>query len=599
LLVSVALAAASTPAAAKPEQGRVLHLQAKERVMIGFENMPGAADVAAVEAAGGIVRAQYSHFPVLGVEVPVEALNGLRNNPRVRYVELDQLRFADAQTLPWGIDHVEADLAWPTTQGEGSKVAVLDTGGDPDHPDLSYAGGVNFAGWLRDGRTAPKWWNDGNGHGTWTSGTVAALDNTIGVVGVAPAVSVYAVKVLSNSGSGWDSDIAQGIDWAIGADMDVISMSLGGPGYSAALAEACQSAWDAGLVIVAASGNEGDGNPATEELSYPAALPTVMSIGASNPSDGLASFSNTGSHVSLVAPGVSVQSTYKGGGYATGDGTSAACPHVAGAAALALAADPTLTNAQVWSLLTSTARDLGPAGWDPGFGDGLVDAATAVGAIASPVVYDAAVTSLSAPGAATLGDLVGVDVEVANYGAYTETFHLTVLDTVDSEEFGSTDVTLAAGAKATYSFTWDTTGNSTGDHTLLAWVTLAGDERPENDSRTTEVNLTIAPPPVTGLDISVTTDQAVYARGQRVYITVLATDGGSPAVPLGGVYNFVEVVTASGNLYIGDGFTAADGQSVYRFKPKTRDGFGTYFVVVLGDSGLYQDADSTTFEVVR
>jgi subtilisin len=566
--------------------------------MVGFDQMPGAADIAAVEAAGGIVRARYSHFPVLCVELPVDALGGFRNNPHVRYVEVDQLRFASVQTLPWGIDHVEADLAWSTTQGEGIKVAVLDTGGDPDHPDLSYAGGVNFSGWLRDGRTAERWWNDGHGHGTWTSGTVAALDNTIGVVGVAPAASVYAVKVLSNSGSGWDSDIAQGIDWAIGAGMDVISMSLGAPGYSTALADACQSAWNAGLVIVAAAGNEGDGNLATEELSYPAALPTVMSIGASNQSDGLASFSNSGSHLSLAAPGVSVQSTYKGGGYATFNGTSGACPHVAGVAALALAADPTLTNAQVWSLLTATARDLGPAGWDPGFGYGLVDAAAAVGAIASPVLYDATVTSLSAPGAATLGDLVGVDVEVANYGAYTETFHLTVIDTVDTEEFGSTSVTLGPGAKATYSFTWDTVGNSTGDHTLLAWVTLAGDERPENDSRTAEVNLTVAPPPATGLDISVSTNQAVYARGQWVYITVLATDGGSPAQPLGGVYNFVQVVTASGRLYLGEGYTAGDGESVYRFKPKSRDGFGTYFVVVLGDSGLYQDTDSITFDVL-
>ncbi len=567
--------------------------------MVGFDRMPGAAEVAAVAAAGGIVRATYSHFPVLCIELPVEALGGLRNNPRVRYVEVDQIRFITAQTVPWGVDHVDADLAWSTTQGEGIKVAVLDTGGDPDHPDLSYAGGVNFSGWLRDGRTGARWWRDGHGHGTWTSGTVGALDNDIGVVGVAPAVSLYAVKVLSNSGSGWDSDIAQGIDWAIGTDMDVISMSLGGPGYSIALAEACQSAWDAGLVIVAASGNEGDGNPATEELSYPAALPTVMSIGASSQSDSLASFSNTGSHLSLVAPGVSVESTYRGGGYATFNGTSGACPHVSGVAALVLAADPTLSNADVWSLLTGTARDLGPAGWDPGFGYGLVDAAAAVGAIASPVVYDATVTSMLAPGAATLSDLVGVDVEVANYGAYTETFHLTVVDTVDNEEFGSTSVTLAAGGKATYTFTWDTAGNSVGDHTLVAWVTLSGDERPENDSRTAEVSLTVAPPPATGLDISVTTDKAVYARGQWVYITVLATDGSSPALPLAGVYNFVQVVTASGRLYIGEGFTAADGRSIYRFKPKSRDGFGTYFVAALGDSGLYQDSDSASFEVVR
>jgi subtilisin len=567
--------------------------------MVGFSDMPGPADVAAIQAAGGIIRAAYARFPVLCAELPVQAVNGLQRNPHVRYVELDHLRYVSAQTLPWGVDHIDADLAWATTQGEGVRVAVLDTGGDPDHPDLSYAGGVNFAGWRRDGSTGSRWWNDGHGHGTWTSGTVGALDNGIGVVGVAPAASVYAVKVLSNSGSGWDSDIAQGIDWAIGAGMDVISMSLGGPSYSAALADACQSAWNAGILVVAAAGNEGDGNPATEEVSWPAALPTVMSIGASTSADGLASFSNTGSHLSLVAPGVSVHSTYKGGTYATFNGTSGACPHVAGAAALALSADPTLTNAEVRSLLTATAVDLGPAGWDGGFGYGLVDAFAAVGGVATPVLYDAAVTNLSAPGTATVGDLVSVDVEVANNGAYTETFFVTAIDSIDGEEFGSESVTLAAGAKTTRGFTWDTAGNSVGEHVVLAWVTLAGDERPSNDSRSVEIVLSAVPPPATGLDISVTTDKSVYRRGEWIYITVLATDGGSPGVPLAGVYNFVEVLTASGNLYIGDAFTGPDGRTVYRLKPKPRDGVGTYLVLVLGDSGLYQDADSTSFEVVR
>jgi subtilisin len=295
-------------------------------------------------------------------------------------VEPDQVRYAISQTLPWGVDHIDADVAWSTTQGAGAKLAILDSGGGFDHPDLSYAGGVNFSGKRKDGSTSPGDWGDINGHGTWVSGIAAGLDNTIGVVGVAPAASLYAVKVLGNSGWGWDSDLAQGIDWAITNGMDVISMSLVGFGYSTALAEACQRAWDAGIILVAAAGNEGDGDPATEEISYPAAFPSVIAVAATTQADGLASFSNTGSYLGLSAPGVAVLSTYKKGRYATFSGTSASCPHVAGVAALVISANPYLTNAQVRSLLGETARDLGPTGWDPGFGYGLVDAAAAVAA---------------------------------------------------------------------------------------------------------------------------------------------------------------------------------------------------------------------------
>jgi len=357
---------------------------ASERVLVGFVDLPGPLEMAAVRGAGGVITARYTHLPVVAAELPASAVSRLMGNPRVRYVEPDQVRYAVAQTLPWGVDHIDADLAWSTTRGANVNLAILDTGGDYDHPDLAYAGGVNFAGKRKDGSTSPRDWDDGNGHGTWTSGIAAAVDNHIGVVGVAPAASLYAVKVLGTSGYGWDSDIAQGVDWAIDYGMDVISMSLGGPGSSTTLAEACQRAWDAGIVLVAAAGNEGDGDPETAEISYPAAYPEVIAVGATNAADELASFSNTGPHLALSAPGVSVLSTYKRGKYATGSGTSASCPHVSGVAALVLSADPTLTNAQVRSLLEQTARDLGPAGWDAGFGYGLVDAAAAVAAAVGP-----------------------------------------------------------------------------------------------------------------------------------------------------------------------------------------------------------------------
>jgi subtilisin len=572
----------------------------RERVLIGFADMPGPADAAAVQAAGGVVRASYQHLPMLAAEVPSRAIAGLERNPRVTYVEADQVREAIAQTLPWGVDHIDADLAWATARGGGVKLAILDTGGDYDHPDLHYAGGVNYYGSRKDGSTAPGDWNDGNGHGTWTSGIAAALDNGIGVVGVAPDVSLYAVKVLSNSGMGWDSDIAQGIDWAIGHGINVISMSLGGSGYSAGFADACQRAWDAGIVLVAAAGNEGDGNPATEEISYPAAFPSVIAVGATTQADDLASFSNTGSYLELTAPGVSIYSTYKGGGYATYSGTSASCPHVAGVAALVLSTSPGASNAQVRTLLEGTARDLGPAGWDPGFGYGLVDAYAAVSAAASPVQYDAAVTAISAPDSAVIGDLVQVAVTVANAGTDVVSFDVSLAESPDGTAFPDQSVlNLAPGDMATLTFDWDTTGYTAGSHTLLASVLLAGDEQPANDSQSTQVTLTTSTPPPAGLDITVTTDKASYQRRDRVYITVSATDGGSPPVALADVYNLVEVVTASGNIYTGEGYTGSDGTSVYWFAPKQKDGYGTYYVLAYGDNGVYVDTGSTTFTVAR
>jgi subtilisin len=567
--------------------------------MVGLAGPAGPADVTAIQALGGTVHAAYAHLSLLAAELPAPALARLARNPRVRYVEPDQVRYAIAQTLPWGIDHIDADIAWSSARGAGVKLAILDTGGDYDHPDLSYVGGVNFAGWLRDGSTAPAQWDDKNGHGTWTSGIAAALDNDIGVVGAAPDASLWAVKVLSNSGTGWDSDIAQGIDWAIGSGMDVISMSLGGPGYSTALAEACQDAWEAGMIIVAAAGNEGDGDPSTEELSYPAAYPTVIAVGATTQTDGLASFSNTGSFLELGAPGVSVYSTYKGGGYASYSGTSASCPHVSGVVALVLSADPGLTNGQVRALLADTARDLGAAGWDAGFGYGLVDAGAAVAAAVSAPEYDAAVTGISAPSSATVGDIVNVTVDVANNGLHEETIEVAVTESPEGEAVGSQSVSLPAGGSTTVNFSWDTGGNTVGDHTLVATAFLVGDERSSNDSRGAETTLTEYVPPPTGLDITVSTNKGVYTRGEWVYITVLATDGGSPSVPQPGVYALVEVATAAGAIYISDGYTGTNGTVVYQFKPKPKDGYGTYLVAALGDNGLYTDADNTAFEVMK
>lgn len=294
---------------------------------------------------------------------------------------------SSGQTLPWGISRIHADDAWATSTGATVKVAVIDTGIQADHPDLkdNIKGGTRF---YVQGSTVyqDSRWGDDNGHGTHVAGTIAARDNTVGVVGVAPNVELYAVKVLDKFGNGPWSAVAAGVRWAADNGMDVASMSLGGAGGSWALYAAVDYALAHGVVLIASSGNSGDGSPATDEISYPAGYDGVIAVGATSSTDAVASFSSSAPYVTLCAPGVSVYSTYKSSRYATLSGTSMAAPHVAGAAALVLAttisaaydadSDGAWDPAEVKAKLQDTATDIGAAA--NSCGAGLVDAAAAV-----------------------------------------------------------------------------------------------------------------------------------------------------------------------------------------------------------------------------
>lgn len=282
-----------------------------------------------------------------------------------------------AQVLPWGIDRVDAELVFAAgNAADPVKVGVIDTGVAKDHPDLkaNLKGGVNTI-------SPRKSWNDDNGHGSHVAGIVGALNNTIGVVGVGPAVDLYAIKVLGANGSGFLSDVIEGIQWAAANGMEVVNMSLGTSSDIPSFRDAVVAAHNAGVVLVAAAGNSGGA------VSFPAAYPEVIAVSATDQDNALASFSSRGPEVDLAAPGVSVYSTYKGSGYATLSGTSMAAPHVAGAAALLLNTAPGLydTNAngkwdpvEVQQKLQEKAVDLGTVGFDEWYGWGLVNAWNAV-----------------------------------------------------------------------------------------------------------------------------------------------------------------------------------------------------------------------------
>jgi len=310
----------------------------------------------------------------------------LKAHPAVLRVEDDAVVYTQArppqppppppaEVLPWGVDRIDADLVWDTNHdlvvdlganaGGGVKVAVLDTGIDLDHPDLqdNVKGGINTINLLKSA-------DDDNGHGTHVAGIIAGVDNNVGVLGTAPQAELYAVKVLNKQGFGFVSDIIEGLQWSIDNNMQVVNMSLGTSSDVPSFHDALIAAYNSDIVLVAAAGNSGPGD---NTVLYPARYAEVIAVSATDSTDTIASWSSRGPEVELAAPGVSIYSTYKGGGYKTLSGTSMACPHVVGTAALVIASGIT-DNEQVRAKLQITADDLGVSGQDNLYGYGLVDA---------------------------------------------------------------------------------------------------------------------------------------------------------------------------------------------------------------------------------
>ncbi|MEN6545276.1 MAG: S8 family peptidase [Armatimonadia bacterium] len=341
-------------------------------VLIGFTKAPGAAEEGLVRGASGKIKYTYHIIPAIAARLPAQAVAALAHNPRVAYIEEDAIATASADTVPWGITRVKADLLWAGNTASGVKVAVIDTGLDYRHPDLApnYKGGYDYVN--RD--TDPM---DDNGHGTHCSGTVAAAVEGTNVVGAGPGIALYGVKVLNWAGSGSYSDIIAALQWCVTNGMQVASMSFGGSRGSTSLQNACAAAYNANVVLVAAAGNSGKANGRGNTVLYPAKYSSVIAVAAIDSNNVRASWSSSGAEVEIAAPGVSIVSDRLGGGLITYSGTSMACPHVAGCAALTIASGVTKA-ATVRNRLDATALDLGAAGRDALYGYGLVDAQRAV-----------------------------------------------------------------------------------------------------------------------------------------------------------------------------------------------------------------------------
>ncbi|MDP2926852.1 MAG: S8 family peptidase [bacterium] len=325
--------------------------------------VPDRSAAAKLAASPGVVRVED--------DVVVEAL--IRGGISARSFKPAPTQ--PAEVLPWGVDRIDAEKVWPNT-ADPIKVGIIDTGISKDHPDLkaNIKGGVNTI-------NPRKSWNDDNGHGSHVAGITAGLDNEIGVIGVGPKIDLYAIKVLSASGSGYLSDVIEGIQWAMANGMQVINMSLGTASDVQSLHDAVIAAKGAGIVVVAAAGNSGESSDPS--VIFPAAYPEAIAVSATDQNNVIASWSSRGPEVDLAAPGVSIYSTYKGTGYATLFGTSMAAPHVTGSVALVLNtpvgsydanANSVWDPDEVQAKLQATVTDLGIAGPDNLYGWGLVNA---------------------------------------------------------------------------------------------------------------------------------------------------------------------------------------------------------------------------------
>jgi subtilisin len=537
-------------------------------VLITFAGQPGPADEALVRAAGGQVRYTYHLVPGMAASLPAQAVAALQNNPRIVAIEPDGRVEAYQFDLTWGVNRIgSATVHAAGLTGAGVRVAVFDSGIEYTHFELShaYAGGYDYVNDDND----PL---DDNGHGTHVSGTIAAADDDSYVVGVAPGVQLFAVKMLDASGNGDLSDVIAGLQWAVDNGIQVANHSYGTSADPGTLfQQAFANSAAAGLLHVAAAGNTGNCRGTGNNVGYPARYDTVIAVAATDQTDARACFSSTGPAVELAAPGDWIWSSYINGDIAAGSGTSMASPHVTGAAAILFGAGVTSAS-EVRQLLTSTAEDLGDAGRDKLFGYGLVNVAAAVAAAGPvpPAVHVALATDKATYADPDTTAVLTVSVTDQNGAAVPG---LGAGSFVTSLDGGSAAVTFVeSSTPGTYTGALDITALPDGPHSLTVQVisgALTG-------SDTASFLIGSTPEPGT---IHVTT--ITYASGggrggkRNLSITVTTVDGqGAPvANATVGVIVYVNDLPWA----FGEGATDTQGRVVFQ---SSNAPDGTYFTYV-------------------
>lgn len=394
-MFSVVIVYAMAVAALACRAGRPAYASHRRKIVVFDANIDPAKHDSIVESCGGCVK---KALPLINAAACVfaeedKAMAFLARHAEVKWIEDDiTLAIVSSPALstreevqcpgagrpglfkqgtPWGVMRIDAPLVWTQATGKGVRVGIVDTGVNMSHPDLCE----NIKGRF-DAISETEGTGDDNGHGTHVAGIIAALDNGFGVVGVAPEADIYAVKSFDSKGKGLASDIIQGIEWCIDQNVHIINMSFGTTESSKALELAISRAAEEGILLVAASGNTGGQN----SVLYPARDPHVVAVAASTQTDEIAAFSSSGPEVDITGPGADISSTYKGQWYKTLSGTSMACPHVTGVAALVLSAAPDLSAKEVEKLIYATATPMDEFPREKQ-GAGLVNARAAVASV--------------------------------------------------------------------------------------------------------------------------------------------------------------------------------------------------------------------------
>lgn len=463
-------------------------------------------------AAVGIQR-KLDNLGIKMVRVPrgreEEFAQSLGGETEFEFAEPDFLVMPDEVTpddpnygSQWHLPTIAGPTAWEESTGEGIVVAIIDTGVNGNHADLS--------GIVLPGRNIPSGNNDSSdimGHGTAVAGTVAAKgNNTLGIASVAYNAEILPVRISNRTdGYALHSDMAAGITWAADHGARVANLSYG-VGDSSTVQSAARYMRNRGGLVFVSAGNAAS-NPGWSNQ------PDLIIVSATDSSDNLASFSNFGNFVDLSAPGKSIYTTTKSGGYGNWSGTSFSSPIAAGTAALIMSRRPELDPIQVFDIMTQTAADRGPQGWDPEYGAGRVDAGEALLLAASTTsgdTIDPTALILSPGEGDSVSGLVSVNVQAEDN------------QTVIAVELMIDNVMVASDFDPPYAFVWDTSSRASGSHFISARARDAAG----NVGESSEVQVTIddGTNDETGPEITITNPKNGAVVSGSVSVGAFASD---------------------------------------------------------------------------